>query len=123
MCNSNSTHPVSTARTSPNSQKREASSPATSTSSRGSEDEDEREEKTREWNGEERMRMGEIMGGREEGDEGHSEGELGEEGCRPRNMTDEAEKSQLKEKANLQSRIAAMKNTLHEFQDLKPAYK
>ena len=121
--NSNSTHPASTPCTSIDSQKLEASSPATSTSSRGSEEEDKKEEKTRERNGEERMRMGEIIGERKERDEGHSEGELGEEGFGPRNMKDEAEKSQLREEGDLQSRIAAMKNTLQEFQDLKATYK
>ena len=71
--NSNSTHPASTLRTSLDSQKLDTSSPATFTSRR----EDEREEKTRERNSEQRMRMGEIVGEGEERDEGHSEGELG----------------------------------------------
>ena len=63
------------------------------------------------------------MGEGEERDEGHSEGELGEDGFGLRNMKDEPEKSQLREEGDLQSRIAAMKNTLQEFQDLKAAYK
>ena len=121
--NSNSTHPASTPRTSLDSQKLEASSPATSASSRSSEEEGEREEETRERNGEERMRMGKIMGEGEERDEGHSEGELVEDGFGLRNMKDEAEKSQLREEGDLQNQIAAMKNTLQEFQDLKAAYK
>ena len=38
------------------------------------------------------------MGEGEERDEGHSEGELGEEGFGPRNIKDEVENSQLERK-------------------------
>ena len=116
--NSNSTHPASTPRTSLDSQKLDASSPATSTSSRGSEEEDEREEMPSGLDGE-----GEMVGEGEDRDEGHSNEELWEEGFEPRKMKDEDEKGQLREEANLQNRITAMKNTLQEFQDLKATYK
>ena len=38
-------------------------------------------------------------------------------------MKDEAEESQLREEGDLPSRIAALKNTLQEFQDLNATYK
>ena len=99
---STSTHPASTPRASLESEKRLASSPssATSLSSRGSEDEEE------------------AVG----------EGEVDEEDeeCKP-NTREEAVRNdllcKLKDEGNLQERVAAMKNILQEFQDIKVTYR
>lgn len=132
---SNSTHPASTPRTSLDSQKLGASSPATSTSSGGSE-EDERDDPPKAGCGGIDETVGKIDGeedgegeGEEEGDDDRkSNGELEDEGLRMRDkIKDETTNYDLprylREKENLQRRIAAMKNTLQEFQDLKVTYK
>ena len=132
---SNSTHPASTPRTSLDSQKRGASSPATSTSSGGSQEEDERDDPPKGECGEKEETMEEVDGeeeGEREGegednDEGKSNGELDDEGLEYKKIKDETTNydlpSYLREKGNLQRRIAAMKNTLQEFQDLKVTHK
>ncbi|XP_020629164.1 protein SFI1 homolog [Orbicella faveolata] len=103
---STSPYPASTPRTSLESEKRLASSPssATSLSSRGSEDEEEAAREDEE----------------EEIDE-----EQDDEECKP-NTREEAVRSelpsQLKGEGNLQERVAAMKNILQEFQDIKVTY-
>lgn len=131
---SNSTHPASTPRTSLDSQKLGASSPATSTSSGGSE-EDERDDPPKGGCGEIDKTVGKIDGeedgegeGEEEGDDDRkSNGELEDEGLEYNKIKDETTNYDLprylREKGNLQRRIAAMKNTLQEFQDLKVTYK
>lgn len=104
---STSPYPASTPRTSLESEKRLASSPssATSLSSRGSEDEEEAAREDEE----------------EEIDE-----EQDDEECKP-NTREEAVRSellsQLKGEGNLQERVAAMKNILQEFQDIKVTYR
>lgn len=114
---STSTHPASTPRTSLDSEKRVAFSPssATSTSSRGSEDEKEGDEKS----------TGECSE-EEEREEGEWDGEKEVERCKP-DMKEDAVNSvlfgQLKDEGNLQERVAAMKNILQEFQDMKVTYR
>jgi len=114
---SNSTHPASTPRTSLDSQKPAASSPssATSSSSRGSEEEDEGGQYGEEEKGE-----------GEDAHEGKSDGVLGGEEYKAEDTKEETVKyellSGLTEQRNLQGRIAAMKNTLQQFQDLKTIY-
>lgn len=130
---SNSTHPASTPRTSLDSQKLGASSPATSTSSGGSE-EDERDDPPKGGCGEIDETVVEIDEeedaegeGEEGGDDRKSNGELEDEGLEYNKIKDETTNYDLprylREKGNLQRRIAAMKNTLQEFQDLKVTYK
>lgn len=115
---SNSTHPASTPRTSLDSQKPAASSPssATSSSSRGSEEEDEGGQYGEEEKGE-----------GEDAHEGKSDGVLGGEEYKAEDTKEETVKyellSGLTEQRNLQGRIAAMKNTLQQFQDLKTIYR
>lgn len=130
---SNSTHPASTPRTSLDSQKLGASSPATSTSSGGSE-EDERDDPPKAGCGEIDETVGKIDGeedgegeSEEEGDDDRkSNGELEDKGLEYNKIKDETTNYDLprylREKENLQRRIAAMKNTLQEFQDLKVTY-
>lgn len=113
---SNSTRPASTPRTSLDSQKHAASSPssATSSSSRGSEEEEERDEST----------IGEY-GEEEEGDRVGKKRDEGE--CEGEKTAEDTVKSelpgQLRDEENLRGRIAAMKKTLQEFQDLKATYR
>lgn len=108
---STSTHPASTPRTSLESEKRLASSPssATSLSSRGSEDE--KEEESEEAAGE-----GEVDE-EEEIDEEQDGEDAREQAVRS------VLPSQLKDEGNLQERVAAMKNILQEFQDIKVTYR
>ncbi len=110
---STSTHPASTPRTSLDSEKRAGSSPssATSSPSRGSEDEKEGEKQS----------TGEYSEEEEEIDEEREDEE------RKPDAREDAVKSvllsQLKEEGNLQERVAAMKNILQEFHDMKVAYR
>ena len=107
---STSTHPASTPCTSLESEKRLASrsSLATSLSSRGSEDEKEDEE--------EAAGEGEVDQ-EEEIDEEQDDENAREEAARS------VLPSQLKDEGNLQERVAAMKNILQEFQDIKVTYR
>lgn len=109
---STSTHPASTPRTSLDSEKRTESSPssATSSPSRDSEDEKDREEQsTGEYSKEEEI------------DEEREDEE------RKPDAREDAVKSvllsQLKEEGNIQERVAAMKDILQEFQDMKVTYR
>ena len=107
---STSTHPASTPRTSPESEKQLASSPssATSLSSRGFEDEEE------------------AAGEGEVDEEEEIDEKQDDEECKP-NTREEAvgneSLNQLKDEGNLQERVAAMKNILREFQDIKVTYR
>lgn len=109
---STSTHPASTPRTSLDSEKRTESSPssATSSPSRDSEDEkDGEEQSTGEYSKEEEI------------DEEREDEE------RKPDAREDAVKSvllsQLKEEGNIQERVAAMKDILQEFQDMKVTYR
>lgn len=108
----NSTHPASTPRTSLDSQNISTLSPGASTLSRGSQEEDDEgcDEK------------GEGTGA----DLEQLDGELGNEQSEPKKTTEEDVSHDLlvqrMEEGNLHSRIAAMKNTLLEFHDLKRTY-
>lgn len=107
---STSTHPASTPRTSLESEKRVASSPssATSLSSRGSEDKED------------------AVGEGDVDEEEEIDEERDDEECKPDKREEAARSillSQLKDEGNLQERIAAMKNILQEFQDVKVAYR
>jgi len=106
---STSTHPASTPRTSLESEKRVASSPssATSLSSRCSEDKED------------------AAGEGDVDEEEEIDEEQNDEECKPDKREEAARSillSQLKDEGNLQERIAAMKNILQEFQDVKVAY-
>jgi len=63
----------------------------------------------------------------EERDEDTSDGKQVGEGRKPKNVREKTVGNQLfdkqRDQGNLQERIAAMKNTLHEFQELKTAYR
>ena len=108
---STSTHPASTPRTSLDSEKRAVSSPsATSSSSRGSEDEKEGEEKS----------TGEYS--EEEETDEEREDEQRAPGKR-KGAVKSVLLGQLKEEGNIKERVAAMKNILQEFQDMKVAYR
>ena len=147
---SNSSHPASTPRTSPDSQNQMQFSPSSeaSLSSRGLEEDEDREGnssveycKEEEENGEmvdvEYKEMEEEMdkegeeenseGEGEERDEDTSDGKQVGEGRKPKKVREKTVENQLfdqqRDQGNLQERIAAMKNTLHEFQELKTAYR
>ena len=107
---STSTHPASTPRTSLESEKHLASSPssAASLSSRGSEDEEK------------------AVGEGEVDEEEEIDEEQDDEGCKPSTREEAARSvlvSQLKDEGNLQERVAAMKNILQEFHDIKVTYR
>ena len=63
----------------------------------------------------------------EERDEDTSNGKQVGEGRKPKKVREKTVGNQLfhqqRDQGNLQERIAAMKNTLHEFQELKTAYR
>ena len=147
---SNSSHPASTPHTSPDSQNQMQFSPSSeaSLSSRGLEEDEDREGNSRvesckeeEENGEmvdvEYKEMEEEMdkegeeenseGEGEERDEDTSDGKQVGEGRKPKKVREKTVGNQLfdqqRDQGNLQERIAAMKNTLHEFQELKTAYR
>ena len=107
---STSTHPASTPRTSLESEKQLESSPssATSLSSRGSGDEEK------------------AVGEGEVDEEKEIDEEQDDEECKPSTREESVRSvllSQLKDEGNLQERVAAMKNVLQEFQDIKVAYR
>ena len=98
---STSTHPSSTPRTSLESEKQLGSSPsATSLSSRGSEDEEK------------------AVGEGEVDEEEEIDEEQDDEECKP-STREEA----VRREGNIQERVAAMKNILKEFQDIKVTYR
>ena len=141
---SNSSHPASTPHTSPHSQNQTEFSPSSeaSLSSRGLEEDENREDnssveyfKEEEENGEmvemENEEMEEVLGkteceGKEKGED-TSDGEQVDEGRESKEVREKTIRNQLfdqqRDQGNLQERIAAMKNTLHEFQELKTAYR
>ena len=104
-----STHPSSTPRTSLESEKQLGSSPlATSLSSRGSEDEEK------------------AVGEGEVDEEEEIDEEQDDEECKASTREGAVRGvllSQLKDQENLQERVAAMKNILKEFQDIKVTYR
>ena len=124
---SNSTHPASTPRTSLDSQKLAEASPssAASSSSKGSREvQEEKDECLRnEFDSEKdggREDVGEGVGmdGEQDGDgEGHELEKVQEEAVKYELL------GQLRKEESLQRRIAAMKNTLQEFQELKATYR
>ena len=150
---SNSSHPASTPHISPDSQNQMEFSPSSeaSLSSRGLEEDEDREdnssvecwkeEKEEKENGEmvdmedgkmeeELDKEGEEENSEDEGeerDEDTSDGEEVGEGRKPKKVREKTVGNQLfdqqRDQGNLQERIAAMKNTLHEFQELKTAYR
>lgn len=108
---SSSTHPASTPRTSLESEKQLEFSPssATSLSSRGSEDEE--------------KAVGEEEG--EVDEEEEIDEEQDDEECEPSTRQEAVTSvllSQRKDEGNLQERVAAMKNILQEFHDIKVTY-
>ena len=141
---SNSSHPASTPHTSPHSQNQTEFSPSSeaSLSSRGLEEDENREDnssveyfKEEEENGEmvemENEEMEEVLGkteceGKDKGED-TSDGEQVDEGRESKEVREKTVRNQLfdqqRDQGNLQERIAAMKNTLHEFQELKTAYR
>ena len=141
---SNSSHPASTPHTSPDSENQMEFSPSSeaSLSSRGLEEDEDREDNSSVEYFKEEEEKGEMVDmGDEEMEEviGNTEGEGKEKGddiC-DREQVDEGRESkevrektvgnqlfdQQRDQGNLQERIAAMKNTLHEFQELKTAYR
>ena len=141
---SNSSHPASTPHTSPDSQNQMEFSPSSeaSLSSRGLEEDEDREDnsnveycKEEEENGEmvemEDEEMEEVLGkteceGKEKGED-TSDGEQLDEGRESKEVREKTVRNQLfdqqRDRGNLQERIAAMKNTLQEFQELKTAYR
>ena len=136
---SNSSHPASTPHASPDSQNQMEFSPSSeaSSSSRSLEEDEGREDnssieycKEEEENGE-MVDMEEVLGNTEgEGKEKGGDISAGEQGDEGRESKEAREKTvgnqlfeQQREQVNLQERIAAMKNTLQEFQELKTAYK
>ena len=136
---SNSSHPASTPHTSPDSQNQMQFSPSSeaSSSSRSLEEDEGREDnssieycKEEEENGE-MVDMEEVLGNTEgEGKEKGGDISAGEQVDEGRESKEAREKTvgnqlfeQQREQGNLQERIAAMKNTLQEFQELKTAYK
>ena len=147
---SNSSHPASTPHTSPDSQNQMEFIPSSeaSSSSRSLEEDEDREDnscveycKEEEENGEmvdkENEEMEELMDKEgeeenskdegEERDEDTSNGKQVGEGQKPKKVREKTVGNQLfhqqRDQGNLQERIAAMKNTLHEFQELKTAYR
>ena len=141
---SNSSHPASTPHTSPDGQSQMEFSPSSeaSLSSRGLEEDEDREDnssveyfKEEEENGEmvemENEEMEEVLGKTEfegkEKVEDTSDGEQLDEGRASKEVREKTVRNQLfdqqRDQGNLQERIAAMKNTLHEFQELKTAYR
>ena len=136
---SNSSHPASTPHTSPDSQNQMEFSPSSeaSSSSRSLEEDEGREDnssieycKEEEENGE-MVDMEKVLGNTEgEGKEKGGDISAGEQVDEGRGSKEAREKTvgnqlfeQQREQGNLQERIAAMKNTLQEFQELKTAYK
>jgi len=141
---SNSSHPASTPHTSPDSQNQMefSSSSEASLSRRGLEEDEGREEyssveycKEEEENGEmvemEDEEMEEALGkteceGKEKGED-TSDGEQLDEGRESKEVREKTVGNQLfdqqRDQGSLQERIAAMKNTLQEFQELKTAYR
>ena len=139
-----STHPASTPHTSPDSQNQMEFSPSSeaSSSNRGLEEDEDREDnssveycKEEKENGEmvdiEDEEMEEVLGntegeGKEKG-EHTSDGEQVDEGRESKEVREKAVGNQLfeqqRDQGNLQERIAAMKNTLQEFQELKTSYR
>ena len=147
---SNSSHPASTPHTSPDSQNQMQFSPSSEASllSRGlEEDEDSEDNSSLEYCKEEKengrmvdmedKEMEEEMDkegeeensedGGEERDEDISDRKQVGEGRKPRKVRKKTVGRQLfdqqRDQGNLQERIAAMKKTLHEFQELKTAYR
>ena len=141
---SNSSHPASTPHTSPDSQNQMEFSPSSeaSLSSRGLEEDEDREdnsnveyfkegEENREMVEMEDEEMEEVLGkteceGKEKGED-TSNGEQLDEGRESKEVREKTVRNQLfdqqRDRGNLQERIAAMKNTLQEFQELKTTYK
>ena len=141
---SNSSYPASTPHTSPDSQNQMefSLSSEASLSSRGLDEDEDREDnssveyfKEEEEKGEivemENEEMEEVLGktefeGKEKG-ENTSDGEQVDEGRASKKVREKTVRNQLfdqqRDQGNLQQRIAAMKNTLHEFQELKTAYR
>ena len=144
---SNSSHPASTLHISPDSQRQMEFSPS-SLSSRGLDEDEDREDnssveccKEVEEHGEmvdmEDGKMEEEMDKEgeeenledegEERDEGTSDVKQVGEGRKPKKVREKTVGNQLfdqqRDQGNLQERIAAMKNTLQEFQELKTAYR
>ena len=113
-----------------------------SLSSRGLEEDEDREdnsnveyfkegEENREMVEMEDEEMEEVLGkteceGKEKGED-TSNGEQLDEGRESKEVREKTVRNQLfdqqRDQGNLQERIAAMKNTLHEFQELKTAYR
>ena len=136
---SNSSHPASTPHTSPDGQSQMEFSPSSeaSLSSRGLEEDEDREDnssveyfKEEEENGE-MVEMEEALGktefeGKEKGED-TSDGEQVDEGRESKEVREKTVRNQLfdqqRDQGNLQERIATMKNTLHEFQELKTTYR
>ena len=141
---SNSSHPASTPHISPDSQNQMEFSPSSeaSLSSRGLEEDEDREDNSSVEYFKEEEEKGEMVDMEDEEMEeviGNTEGEGKEKGddtC-DREQVDEGRESkevrektvgnqlfdQQRDQGNLQERIAAMKNTLQEFQELKTAYR
>lgn len=147
---SNSSHPASTPHTSPDSENQMQFSPSSeaSLSSRGLEEDEDREDnssveycKEEKENGrmvdmedkemeEEMNKEGEEENSEDEGeerDEDTSDGQQVGEGRKPKKVREKTLGNQLfdqqRDQGNLRERIAAMKNTLQEFQELKTAYR
>ena len=147
---SNSSHPTSTPHTSPDSQNQMQFSPSSEASllSRGLEEDKDSEDnssveycKEEKENGrmvdmedkemeEEMDKEGEEENSENEGEErdaGTSDGKQVGEGREPKKVREKTVGNQLfdqqRGQGNLQERIAAMKNTLQEFQELKTAYR
>ena len=139
-----STHPASTPHTSPDSQNQMEFSPSSeaSSSNRGLEEDEDREDNSsveyckEEKENEEMVdiedeEMEEVLGntegeGKEKGED-TSDGEQVDEGRESKEVREKTVGNQLSEQqrdqGNLQERIAAMKNTLQKFQELKTAYR
>ena len=147
---SNSSHPASTPHTSPDSQNQMEFSPSSeaSLSSRGLEEDEDREDNSSVESCKEEEEHGEMV----DMEDGKMEEEMDKEG-EEENLEDEGQErdedtsdvkqvgegrelkkmrekkvgnqlfDQQRDQGNLQERIPAMKNTLHEFQELKTAYR
>ncbi|XP_029212912.2 protein SFI1 homolog [Acropora millepora] len=116
---SNSTHPASTPRTSLDRQQFTTSSPEDSTSSRGLREDERYSSDEEEWSGD-------TTGELKESDYDQLEGEMGNEQIKPKTTEGSDVRQELlvprMGERNLHRQIAAMKNTLQEFQDLKRTY-
>ena len=147
---SNSSHPASTPHISPDSQNQMEFSPS-SLSSRGLDEDEDREDNSsvecwkEEKEEKENGRMVDMEDGKmeeevdkeeeeensedegEERDEDTSDGQQVGEGRKPKKVREKTVGNQLfdqqRDQGKLQERIAAMKNTLQEFQELKTAYR